>query len=207
MSSKVQLDPYISQAQNDNVTPAQKLEDLHKLVQGAQTGMLTTRASDGQLHARAMTPAGPYSNTQISLVFIANNASPKFKEIQNDNHANVSFFDTCTTNWASFSGTARVIDDRAVVKKYWSSCIASYFGDLGDGIHKGDENDPRVALIEVVPYEVRYWLASSSISSSVQEIASAVRGKVAIPGELRTITKQEIELIQGLDASASKKSK
>jgi hypothetical protein len=32
--------------------------DLHKLVQGAQAGMLTTRASDGQLHARAMTPAG-----------------------------------------------------------------------------------------------------------------------------------------------------
>lgn len=34
------------------------LADLHRLVRGAQTGMLTTRASDGHLHARAMTPAG-----------------------------------------------------------------------------------------------------------------------------------------------------
>jgi hypothetical protein len=79
----------------------------------------------------------------------------------------------------------------------------------------------------VVPDEVRYWLATSgSISRGVQEIASAVQGKVAIPGELRTITKGEvsasrtqlrshvfadidpqIELIQGLHASASEKSK
>lgn len=84
-----------------------------------------------------------------------------------------------------------------------------------------------MAAIEVIPDEVRYWLATSgSISRGVQEIASAVQGKVAIPGELRTITKQEvsasqtqprnhvfadidpqIELIQGLDASASEKSK
>ena len=106
------------------------------------------------------------------------------------------------------------------------SSIAPYFGDLGDGVHKGDENDPRVAAIEVVPDEVRYWLAKGPISRGVQEIASAVQGNVAAPGELRTITKQEvsipqtqprshvftdidpqIELIQGLDASASGKSK
>jgi hypothetical protein len=89
--------------------------------------------------------------------------------------------------------SAPTIDDPPSLTLLPSS-IASYFGDLGDGIHKGDENDPRVALIEVVPDEVRYWLANSSISSGVQEIASAVRGKVAISGELRTITKQEVSI-------------
>lgn len=34
------------------------LADLHKVIKNAQTGMLTTRAADGHLHARAMTPAG-----------------------------------------------------------------------------------------------------------------------------------------------------
>ena len=34
------------------------LADLHEVIKGAQTGMLTTRASNGCLHARAMTPAG-----------------------------------------------------------------------------------------------------------------------------------------------------
>jgi len=200
--------------------------------------MLTTRASDGHLHARAMTPAGrelqyiyldvlshnighpAYSNSQVNLVFIANNASPKFLEIQNDNHVNVNFFDTATTHWASFSGTARVIEDRAVITKYWSSwypfqqqpmvdylllsSIASYFGDLGDGVHKGDVNDPRVAAIEVVPDEVRYWLATSgSVSRGAQEIASAVQGKVAVPGELRTITKKEVSIHIASVASCS----
>ncbi|KAH9998467.1 hypothetical protein BJV74DRAFT_883157 [Russula compacta] len=223
MSSLVQLDPYTAQAQNDNVTLLQKIQDLHKIIQAAQTGMLTTRASDGYFHARAMTPVGrqfqyvfnlspsrdhgysctAYSNTQVNLVFIANNTSPKFQEIQNDNHVNVSFFDTATTHWASFSGIARVIEDTSVIKKYWSSSIAAYFGDLGDGIHKGDENDPRVAAIEVVPDEVRYWLATSgSISRGVQEIASAAQGKVTVPGELRTITKEEVRLTQGTGAKS-----
>jgi general stress protein 26 len=202
--------------------------------------MLTTRAADGHLHARAMTPAGreshptsnldtpshtvpttftAYSSNQVNLVFVANNASPKFKELQNDSHVNVNFFDTSTTHWASFSGIAKVIEDREVVKKYWSSwyasqlstvqdspsptsilsSISSYFGDLGDGVHKGDEDDPRVALIEVVPDEIRYWLATSgSISRGVQEIASAVQGKVTIPGEMRTITKDEVSKIRVL---------
>lgn len=52
-----------------------------------------------------------------------------------------------------------------------------------------------MAAIEVVPDEVRYWLAtSSSISRGVQEIASAAQGKVTVPGELRTITKEEVSL-------------
>lgn len=38
-------------------TLAYVLVDLNKIIQGAQTGMLTTRASDGHLHSRAMTPA------------------------------------------------------------------------------------------------------------------------------------------------------
>ena len=61
-----------------------------------------------------------YSDTQVNLVFIANNASPKFLELQNDSHVNVSFLDTSSTSWASYSGTARVIEDRAVIKNYWS---------------------------------------------------------------------------------------
>lgn len=32
--------------------------------------------------------------------------------------------------------------------------IRAWFGDLGDGVHKGDEDDPRVSVIEVVPENV-----------------------------------------------------
>jgi hypothetical protein len=78
MSSNVQLDPFVAQAQNDNVSPLQKIKgayhyqfgeayyanliaahcvDLNKIIQMTETGMLTTRTSDGHLHSRAMTPA------------------------------------------------------------------------------------------------------------------------------------------------------
>lgn len=75
-NTQLELDPFVAQAQNDNVTLLQKVEgtyyyhlgkrtmrishpllDLNKIIHGAQTGMLTTRASDGHLHSRAMTPA------------------------------------------------------------------------------------------------------------------------------------------------------
>ncbi|KAI0266744.1 hypothetical protein BC834DRAFT_873318 [Gloeopeniophorella convolvens] len=203
MSSNVKLDPYTANAQNDDVTPSQKIADLHKLIKGAGTGMLTTRASDGHLHARAMTPVGPYADSQVNLIFIANNASPKCEELSNDAHVNVSFFDTSSTNWASISGFAKLVKDQSVIKEHWSTSTAAYFGDLGDGIHKGDENDPRVVAIEVIPDEIRYWLATSgTISRNIQQVTYAVTGKAAAPGELRTITKEEIQLTQGLHSKS-----
>ncbi|KAI0038514.1 hypothetical protein FA95DRAFT_1551217 [Auriscalpium vulgare] len=193
MSPNPKLDPYTANAQNDDITPAQKITDLHKLVESAKTGMLTSRASNGQLHSRAMTPAGPVSPTQVNLVFIANNASFKFEEFQNDSNVNVSFFDTSSTNWASFAGRAQIITDKAVIKQHWSSLTAAYFGDLGDGIHKGDENDPRVVAIEVIPDEIRYWVATSgAVGRSVKTAVASVTGKGSAPGELRTITKEEV---------------
>ena len=71
--------------------------------------------------------------------------------------------------------------------------VPAWFGDLGDGIHKGDQNDPRVAVIEVFPEEVRYWLSTSNtLTKAADIVASAATGKVSAPGELRTITKEEV---------------
>ena len=69
----------------------------------------------------------------------------------------------------------------------------AWFGDLGDGVHKGDQHDPRVALIEVIPDEIRYWVATKGAVTRTLEIGiSALTGKGAAPGQLRTITKEEV---------------
>ncbi|KAI0744225.1 hypothetical protein C8Q80DRAFT_1220880 [Daedaleopsis nitida] len=199
MSYNKELDPYSAKAQNDNLTPQEKIEGLHAIVQNVKTGMLTTRSSAGQLHSRAMAPAGPVSPTQVTLVFIANRASHKFDEIENDSHVNVSFYDESNTNWASYSGVAKISQEQEKISKHWSSAISAWFGDLGDGVHKGDQNDPRVAIIEVIPNEIRYWMATrGAVGRAVDVAVSAVSGKSAAPGELRTITKDEIQLVQGL---------
>lgn len=70
---------------------------------------------------------------------------------------------------------------------------AAWFSDLKDGLHTGDENDPRVSLIEVIPEEIRYWyVTKGKVGRAVEIGVGAVTGKTASPGELRTITKQEV---------------
>jgi len=121
------------------------------------------------------------------------------EDIQNDAHVNVSFCDPSSTNWASYSGRARVTQDKELIHKHWSSFITGYIGDLKDGVHRGDENDPRVSVIEVIPDEIRYWITKhSSVIRKAQVAASAAMGKATSPGELRTITKEQIQLAQGL---------
>jgi len=203
MSTQKELDPYTAQAQNDSLSPQEKVEGLHAILKRVQTGMLTTRDANGCMHSRAMAPAGPFSPPQVDLVFIANRASHKFDEIQNDSHVNVSFYDESSTNWASYCGVAQITQDKDKIAKHWSAATAAWFGDLGDGIHKGDQHDPRVALIEIVPDEVRYWVVTKGKAGRAMDIAiSTVTGKGAAPGELRTITKDEIALIQGLHSKA-----
>lgn len=73
--------------------------------------------------------------------------------------------------------------------------VAAYFGDLKDGVHKGDENDPRVSLIEVVPEEIRYWMPTKgTIGRALETGVGAMTGRVAAPGELRTITEAEVSV-------------
>jgi hypothetical protein len=73
--------------------------------------------------------------------------------------------------------------------------ITGYIGDLKDGVHRGDENDPRVAVIEVIPDEIRYWVTKHvSVVRKAQIAASAAMGKTTSPGELRTITKEEVSV-------------
>lgn len=71
--------------------------------------------------------------------------------------------------------------------------MSTWFGDLKDGVHHGDVYDPRVALVEVIPDEIRYWIATKGvISRTVESGIGAVTGKVACPGEIRTITQSEV---------------
>jgi hypothetical protein len=60
--------------------------------------------------------------------------------------------------------------------------LTSYFGDLNDGVHHGNEDDPRVSIIEVVPTEIRYWVAICT--------GGAEEG---IAGELRIMSFEEVD--------------
>ena len=68
----------------------------------------------------------------------------------------------------------------------------AFFGDLKDGVHHGDENDPRVSVIEVVPKEIQYWISTESgVKTAITTTIDAALGKTSVPGELRTISEPE----------------
>lgn len=96
----------------------------------------------------------PASTDNLKIVFIYDNSSHKDDEVKNDSHVNVSFLEPTKGDWISFAGKASPSTDREVVKKYYSPATKAWFGDLGDGVHDGSANDPRVSALIVTPSEV-----------------------------------------------------
>lgn len=96
--------------------------------------------------------------------------------------------------------------------------LKGWFGDLKDGKHTGDWDDPRVAVIQVVPAEIRYvrdfnvflyhhltlltsvwtqWIKTeSSLAQTYELVKGAVTGETASPGALRVITESEVSFFK-----------
>lgn len=190
------LDPYTAKAEDTECTPQEKIDGFKKIVKNVRCAMMVTRGTDGSLHSRAMTPTQWES---LRFWFVFNNASHKGEEIEADSTVNLSFYDPSTTNWASVSGKANIVNDQEKIKENWSSFMKGYFGKI-DNQHPGNETDPRVSLIEVIPDNIRYWVATSNkVVQAAQTVKSAITGSGDPPGELRVITSQELQLVEGLN--------
>ncbi|TIA90222.1 hypothetical protein E3P81_02540 [Wallemia ichthyophaga] len=188
-------DPYSAKS-STNATPQEKLDLFHSIIKPVKTSMLVSRNTDNFLHSRAMTPV---SVDHLTLYYIANVKSGKTKEFENDSHVNISYYDPASTNWASLAGTATVTQDQKVIESVWNPGLKAWFGDLGDGKHTGDKDDPRIMVIVVKPVSIHFWHnTSSKLGFTYEVVKGAVTGDVASPGELMTIENDEIELINGL---------
>ncbi len=120
-------------------------EHLYGLIKDFDSAMLVTLAEDGSLRSRPMAiagcePAGP-------LYFVTNVDSPKVHELEHDDRVNVSL--QGKTQFASVSGTARVVQDRALVASLWKEQWKVWFPNGKD--------DPSLCLLIVDPIEAEYW--------------------------------------------------
>ncbi|KAG7580034.1 hypothetical protein FFLO_00005 [Filobasidium floriforme] len=176
---------------SEDQTPALKdrVAEVEAIIKKVGTCSLTTVGTDGSLHSRAMRPA---STDKLQPVFIYDNSSHKDEEVKKDSHVNVSFLEPTKGDWISIAGKANTTTDRETVKKYFNPATKAWFGDLGDGVHDGTANDPRVTVLIVKPAEIRYFAQKDSMIGQAVEVAtSALTGKVATPGAIRTITGEE----------------
>lgn len=85
-------------------------------------------------------------------------------------------------------------NEEGLVAKLYNPTIKAWFGDKGDGVHTGEPSDPRMAVLEVKVDEIRhYHQQKTAVGVAVDVVASALSGKTATPGEIRTIKGEEIQ--------------
>ncbi|GAB1319209.1 BLI-3 blue-light-inducible Bli-3 protein [Madurella fahalii] len=186
-------DPYKEANLDTGVSLEQKIHDLSSFMSRCKFGMMTTRdATSGNLVSRCMALAAQETGG-IDLLFHTNTESGKTDDLANDSHINISFLNYAG-EWASVSGFANVVVDRSLVKKHYSPDLKAWLGDLGDGIHDGSENDPRIGIIRVKMTTAHYCISSKTMIGQMAEIAhGTVTGKPAAVNKMREISEAEVK--------------
>jgi general stress protein 26 len=189
-------DPY-KQANEEQVNLKTKVEDLVNLITKCKFGMMTTHeAASDRLVSRCMALAAT-ENQGIDLLFHTNTESGKTNDVSSDPNVNISFLNS-SGEWASISGQASIETDRSFVKKHYSPALKAWLGDLGDGVHDGSENDPRIGVIRVKSNTATYSLASKNILARATEVATgAITGKPPAINSLREISSTELNSWRG----------
>lgn len=150
----------------------------------------TYRPSVGPI-GRAMALA---SRRGPDLLFLANTHSDKFSDLATNPECQVTFNDSTSVGWVSITGEATTTSNSDPrIKELWSRGVSAWFGDLGDGVHTGGPEDPRMALIEVKAKHVSYWKKTTGTLGFFKEVGeAALTGKVAQTGLSRKIEGEEL---------------
>lgn len=185
-------DPSVSKQFDDQTPKNDQFQDLYKIVDGLKTGLLTTIRPDIGPVSRSMAIA---RRTGPDFLFIANIHSTKFKDLENSSQVQITFQNSSNQDWVSITGEATTASNEDPrIKDLYSSTISAWFGNLGDGVHNGTAEDPRMALIEVRAKYITYWKAKVGTLGFLKEVGVAtVTGKVADTGVLRQLLEEDIE--------------
>ncbi|KAI0880105.1 pyridoxamine 5'-phosphate oxidase [Annulohypoxylon maeteangense] len=183
---------YYEKNVDNDVTLKEKVETLVKFVSSCKFGMMTTHdVVSGKLVSRCMAIAGKEGG-DIDLTFTTNTESHKTDELKADKHTNISFCDS-SGQWASFAGNASIETDRDAVKKFYSPTLKAWLGDLGDGIHDGSADDPRIGVLRVRTSSVTYAITDKTLAGRMAEVAKGtITGEPARVNKLREISEGEV---------------
>ena len=127
---------------------SEKLARLAALVRQMKVGMLTTIEPDGSLRSR------PLETVEVDpegrLWFFTQAHSPKSARAQaGDHQVALSYADPRDEDFASISGTARVVRDEDKMRGLWSRDLERWFPSGLD--------EPDLALLEVRIDKAEYW--------------------------------------------------
>ncbi len=160
---------------SDTLTREEKLAKLREIVKAVDICMLTTVDEQGDLHSRPMS-----NNREVEfdgdLWFFTYGSSHKVDEVGRAPKVNASFADVDEQQYASVSGRAEVVRDKAKIEELWQPQLKAWFPE-------GTET-PDIALLKVTVERAEYWDGSQSvIAHAVSLVSALVTGEPAELGE------------------------
>ena len=142
------------------------LEALREKTKSVHLAMLTTMREEDH-HARPM--ATQEMGEDGTIWFLTSEGSNKVQEIEKNPHVGLAYSDSGSECYVSIAGTAKVTDDRELIRKFWNPFYKAWF--------EGPE-DPSIRVIEITPSSAEYWdTKGGKIVSLLYMAASAVTGK------------------------------
>ena len=162
------------------VSTTSGIEKINELVKDIDIAMLVTMDAHGVPRSRPMgTQRVPFDGT---LWFLTAEESLKVKEIRSDPRVNVSYASTGSASYLSVSGSAAVVNDRALIEKFWNPFLRAWF--------EGPD-DPSIRLIRVDVHEAEYW---DTPGGRVASLISLVKGAITGNGENMNTDHRRLEL-------------
>lgn len=80
-----------------------------------------------------------------------------------------------------------------MVRKHYSTALKAWIGNLGDGVHDGGPEDPRVCVIKVKALTAQYAISRSNYLVNMAEVAKGVvTGSAPQVQKLRHLNEQEL---------------
>lgn len=124
------------------------IKEVAKLMRDLDFCMLTTRSSDGRLHARPMSNNGEVEFDGDVWFFSAADTR-KIEEIEADSSVHLGYVDVENFRFISMTGEAEIIRDLDKKQELWIEDLERWFTE-------GPE-DEDVVLIKVSPSVIEYW--------------------------------------------------
>jgi general stress protein 26 len=146
-----------------------------RLIKAAHAALLVTVGPNGELNWR---PTGCLQGEfDDTLWFVTFRHSLKVEEIGRDSRVLVAYAKPSHCEYVSLFGTAKLVDDRARLRKLWSEGLRVWFPDGPD--------DRELALLAVKTDEAKYWTKTASpVSYAWTYVKAALPGKRPSPGEV-----------------------
>lgn len=144
-----------------------------KMIADIDICMMST-LDGGVIRARPM--SSHPREVENAIYFLTDASGHKDQEINAESEVSLAY--QKTGKWLAISGTARVLNDRALIAQVWDKDAQAWW----DG-----PDDPRIRVVEVTPRDAQFWEGPGNVIGKIVMLAAVIAGKPPEMGENKKV--------------------